>query len=112
MKKTVITLSLLLLLSTAAADEAATTAPVPEPPKIPPQVESGEVLEPEVTILEDKRGTVHQYSVNGRVYMVKIVPSSGPAYYLLDTNGDGELDVRQDHHPGNIAIPQWVLFSW
>ncbi|MES9844504.1 MAG: DUF2782 domain-containing protein [Candidatus Sedimenticola sp. PURPLELP] len=108
MKKTVLTLSLML---TAGCVMAEDRAPVPEPPVLPPQVESGEVLEPEVTIIESDKGKVHQYSVNGRVYMVKIVPTSGPAYYLLDSDGDGELDVRKDH-PTDVAIPQWVLFSW
>ena len=112
MKRTIIALGLLFILPLAMAGDATGPAPVPEPPQIPPQVESGEVLEPEVTIIEDDRGIVHQYRVNGQVYMVKVVPSSGPAYYLLDTNGDGTLDVQQDYHPGNIAIPQWVLFSW
>ncbi|OOZ37318.1 DUF2782 domain-containing protein [Solemya velesiana gill symbiont] len=108
MKKLALSFSLLLAASSALADEA---DPVPEPPEIPPQVESGEVLEPEVTIIESDKGKIHQYSVNGRVYMVKIVPVSGAPYYLLDSDGDGELDVRSDH-PTDIAIPQWVLFSW
>jgi hypothetical protein len=90
---------------------AADTAPAPEPPDLPPQVESGEVLEPEVTIIESDKGTIQQYSVNGHVYMAKIIPVAGPPYYLLDTDGDGELDVRKDH-PTEAATQQWILFSW
>lgn len=87
-------------------------ADLPQPPEIPPQVESGEVLEPEVTIVESDKGTTEEYRISGRLYMVKITPIAGPAYYLLDSNGDGVLDVREEARPGNISIPQWVLFSW
>lgn len=84
-----------------------------KPPEISaPEVESGEVVEPEVTIIEQEDKTVHQYSVNGHVYMVKIVPVGNfPPYYLLDLDGDGVMDVRRDG-PDDIAVPQWVLFRW
>ncbi|AKH22205.1 hypothetical protein AAY24_10710 [Sedimenticola thiotaurini] len=88
------------------------SAALPQPPEIPPQVESGEVLEPEVTIIESDKGTTEEYRISGRLYMVKITPVAGPPYYLLDSNGDGVLDVREEARPGNISIPQWVLFSW
>ncbi len=109
MKKISLILPILLLLPMALG--AVERATVPEPPTLPPQVESGEVLEPEVTIIESDKGTVEQYSLKGRVYMVKINPIAGPSYYLLDSDGDGEMDVREDH-PTKIAVPQWVLFSW
>lgn len=99
---------LALLLSTALAQDV---APVPEPPPLPEPMQSGEPMEPEVTITESEKGTIHQYSHNGRVYMVKIVPDAGPPYYLLDSNGDGTLDVLEDD-PTNVAVPQWVIFSW
>ncbi|MCW8847758.1 MAG: DUF2782 domain-containing protein [Sedimenticola sp.] len=110
MKRTLLASLLLLVLPYGAYAEE--PAPLPEPPDLPPQVESGEVLEPEVTIIESEKGTIQEYRINGRMYMVKITPIAGPPYYLLDNDGDGEMDVRQEAHPGNIAIPQWVLFSW
>lgn len=81
------------------------------PPRLPEQQQSGEALEPEVTIVETDRGTVHEYRVNGQLYMVKVVPRVGEPYYMLDTNGDGEMDTREDD-VRNVATPQWVLFSW
>jgi hypothetical protein len=83
----------------------------PQPPDIPAPVEGGEPLEPEVTIIESARGTVEEYRVGGQLYMVKVTPTRGPAYYLLDTDGDGQLDARSDD-PGDASINQWVLFRW
>ncbi len=112
MKKTMLALCLLVAVPMAAlAEEKGELSALPIPPELPPQVQSGEVLEPEVTISETAKGTVHRYSVNGRVYMVKVVPAAGPPYYFLDSDGDGELDARADDIH-NISVPQWVLFSW
>jgi len=84
-------------------------------PAVPPvttlDVDPGEGIEPDVTIMETDKGTIYEYSVHGRVYLVKIVPQAGPAYYLVDSTGDGRLDVRTNDI-GDISIPQWVLFSW
>jgi hypothetical protein len=112
MNKTLLAICLFVALPmlAMAADEGE-LQPLPGSPKLPPQVQSGKVLEPEVTIRETDKGTVHKYSVNGQVYMVKVVPEAGPPYYFIDSDGDGELDARvNDIH--NISVPQWVLFSW
>ncbi len=108
MKKTLTALSLMIAAPLVLAEEA---APVPEPPDLPSQVESGEVLEPEVTITETDKGTIHAYSRNGQVYMVKVIPMAGPPYYLLDTNGDGVLDARTSEVT-DVNIHQWELLSW
>ncbi len=99
------------LLLSAAGPLAAADDAVPEPPDLPPTLESGHSIEPEVTILETDKGRVTEYRVRGRLYMVRIQPVVGPAYFLLDTDGDGELDVREDD-PRNISIPQWILLRW
>nr|VFJ97639.1 MAG: Protein of unknown function (DUF2782) [Candidatus Kentron sp. H]VFJ98172.1 MAG: Protein of unknown function (DUF2782) [Candidatus Kentron sp. H]VFK03228.1 MAG: Protein of unknown function (DUF2782) [Candidatus Kentron sp. H] len=85
--------------------------PLPEPPPLPPRVESGEVMEPNVTIVQGKQHTIHEYRVNGRLYAIKIVPKNAPPYYLIDTDGDGTLDHRGGLS-GDLIVPQWVLFSW
>lgn len=86
-------------------------APAPEPPEIPEQVQSGETLEPEVTIIQKEQETVEEYRVNGRLYQVKITPTRGLPYYLIDTDGDGELETRANDITKS-QVPQWVLFSW
>jgi hypothetical protein len=88
-------------------DEPFLSAPtVPVPPNV------GERVEPEVTIIETDEETIYEYKVKGQTYMVKIEPVVGPPYYLLDTNGDGTLDVQDTRQRPNLALPQWLLFSW
>jgi hypothetical protein len=110
MNKTATLLSLLLAAPLVLAQEP---APVPEPPELPPQVESGKVMESEVTIVpgKDGKGTIHKYSRNGKVYMVKVVPEAGPPYYFLDTDGDGVLDARTSEVT-DVNIHQWEILSW
>ncbi|MGV6827622.1 MAG: DUF2782 domain-containing protein [bacterium] len=84
--------------------------PIPEPLVPPPEVES-ELIEPEVTIRESEDQTIYEYRVNGQIYMVKIQPSRGPAYYLMDLDGDGDMDVQGDD-PARIVVPHWVFFRW
>lgn len=88
------------------------TAPLPEQPDIPPPVESGENLEPDITIIRKGKDTIEEYRINGRLYMVKIKPSIGPPYYMVDTDGDGNMDVRRSDVQRDMSIPRWVLFSW
>jgi Protein of unknown function (DUF2782) len=110
-------LMILLLFSAAihAGDQSPATEPVPEPPDLPLPIESGEVLEPEepeITIKRRGPKTIQEYRINGALYMVKIVPDVGPAYYLIDTDGDGNMDVRHSNLERNLKIPQWVLLRW
>lgn len=100
-----------LLMSLAAV--AAETEAVPEPPEIPlPDViVDGEVIEPEVKIIKREEGTIYEYRINGQLYMVKVQPVKGPAYYMVDRDGDGEFDARSTD-PTSISVPQWILMRW
>ena len=94
------------------SDDHEEYAPVPEPPVLPDPVESGEALEPEITIIRRDDATITEYRVNGNLYMVKIVPAAGKPYYLIDRDGDGEMDGRMNDIYENITVPEWVLFNW
>ena len=114
MNKAITTLALTGSLSGSVllfAAEPQSQADLPPPPP-PPQVQSGETLEPEVSIIDRDGKTIEEYSVNGRVYAAKISPKGGPPYYIIDTDGDGQLDTRRTDIQGTPTIPQWVLFSW
>lgn len=69
-------------------------------------------LGPEVNILKKKHANIEEFRSNGKVYMIKVKPKKGPAYYLVDADGDGELDTRRNDLQPNFLIPSWVLFSW
>jgi len=105
MKSIVFTVSLAFSSALVHAQEAL------DPPPLPAPLQSGEALETEVTIVQRDDKTVYEYRVNGQMYMVKVVPKRGPAYYFLDQDGDGQLDAQR-YGPGDISIPQWVLFRW
>ena len=105
-------LSLILISNTSLAEQDQNSPPVPEPPELPMPVQSGETLEPDITIIRKGKKTIQEYRKNGELYMIKIVPAIGPAYYLLDTTGDGNMDVRSsDLNKGN-KINQWKILEW
>lgn len=86
--------------------------PLPEPPPIPERVHSGETLKPEVTIIKRKDATVEEYRANGLLYAIKVIPTKGKPYFLVDTDGDGELETRRSDLESNLLIPSWVLIRW
>lgn len=111
MKRLILSAMLGAAASVAAAQSETELKAFPEAPSIPSASYQGETIEPEITIIETEKETVYEYRVRGKLYMVKVQPQIGPPYFLLDSTGDGELDIREDR-VWNNAIPQWVLFSW
>ncbi len=105
---------LLLLPVLALAVEPNTNEPaaVPEPPDLPARVQSGEEMEPDITIIRKGTDTIQEFRRNGQLYMVKIKPQIGPSYYMLDTNNDGEMDVKKSDLDENTKINVWTLFEW
>lgn len=107
----VIFMFLFVYTSHVAAEDIA-PAVIPEPPELPAQIVSGESMAPDITITRKKKQTVTEYSVNGSVYMVKISPENAPAYYMVDTDGDGNLETRRYELEDGMNIPQWLIMSW
>jgi hypothetical protein len=68
--------------------------------------------EPEVTIIQKGQERVEEYRVNNQLYMIKITPAKGYPYYLVDTTGTGNFDMRRTQLDSNFVIPQWVLLRW
>ena len=46
----------------------------------------------------------------GQLTHVKVTPAKGPAYEILDTNGDGRID--QKDAPNGVQPVGWTLFKW
>jgi hypothetical protein len=76
----------------------------------PGLIEDG--LEPEINIQQFDNREVQEYSVNDRVYMVKITPAVGSPYYLVDPDGTGEMEYKRDTVGLEVNPPQWTLFRW
>jgi len=106
---------LLAMALTVAGVVEAQDAPPPPPIRepLPPKVQDeDEMIAPEVRIRQDEKGrTVEEYVANGRVYMVKITPVVGPSYYMLDTTGDGILNIRHEQFEP-VKPVYWKLFEW
>ena len=76
----------------------------------PELIEDG--LEPEIKIQQFDNREVQEYSVNDRVYMVKITPAAGSPYYLVDPDGTGEMEYKRDTVGLEVNPPRWTLFRW
>ncbi len=65
-----------------------------------------------VVIKAPKQKTIDEYRVNGKLYMIRITPEKGAPYYLVDADGDGNLETRSNELAPDFLIPSWVIFSW
>jgi len=93
-------------------DELPPVEMLPEAPPPPPPVASGEILEPDITIRHGEQQTVSEYRLNGHLYMIKVTPHKGYSYYLVDADGDGELETKRYELDPGFQVPSWVIFSW
>lgn len=100
---------LVLLVAPAAAEKRVPIITAPPPPE---ELTQGEEVSPSVTIVERPWAMIEEYSVNGQVYAVKITPVVGPAYYLYDADGGGELDTRIEAVGETPRINQWKIIQW
>lgn len=102
------------LVAFAQASVAQTGTPLPPPIRepLPPKIsDPDEQIQPEVRIRREADRTVEEYLSAGRVYMVRIQPAVGPAYYLIDSTGDGLLDLRHDRFEP-VKPVYWKIFRW
>ena len=91
--------------------ETAREAPIPEKAQAEAEPEASEVFPPAVSIMtRDNGDRVEEYRQNGQLYMVKVTPARGPAYYLMDTDGNGKLN-RDDRDP-RVAPVHWTIYEW
>lgn len=113
-------LDLSLLIATAmitsaamAQDEGSASDDPAAPPPLPPKVQ-GEQIEPTVNIRRDEEDNlIEEYSLNGRVYMVKVTPKLGIPYYYLDDDGDGKLELQAGQEAMNPVQPvYWKIKEW
>jgi hypothetical protein len=102
----------LLAFPLLAAEKPPALEAVPDAPESPAVVESGEEMEPDITITRKAKKTIQEYRRGGKLYMIKVIPDIGPPYYFLDTNGDGKMDVRRTDLDRDSNINMWKLLEW
>jgi len=92
----------------AAPADAEVIDEVPSPPK----VQSGETLEgePQVTIRKKENKTLHEYRMNGELYMIKVIPDHGKPYYLYREDQQSDW-VNVGPNPP-LAVPKWTIFTF
>ena len=98
-----------LSVGTALAQEKPNLEPLPYIPP-PPGVVDPE-LEPQITITQKGEDKVEEYRIKGRLYMIRVTPSHGKSYYLIDTRGDGLMRRYDDLSP-NFMVPMWVIHQF
>lgn len=94
----------------SADDEEFAEAPLP--PDLPESMESGKIVEPQVTIIRTEKQVIEEYRLNGHLYKIKVTPAVGPVYYLIDEDGDGNMEKKMSDIYNTERVPQWVLFKW
>lgn len=107
-----ILLSLLAFPAFAVDEKPPRLDPVPEVPEPPMPVQSGETLEPDITIIRRGKKTIQEYRRGNKLYMIKVVPDIGPPYYFIDSDGDGTMDVRGNDLDRGKNINMWKLLEW
>lgn len=85
------------------------TVPLEEPPPPPAVIEGSPAPEPQVRVRKDAAGSVHEYRLKGRLYMMRVVPAVGRPYVLVDHRGDGTFSRQENTLDPGLRVPQWVL---
>ena len=103
--------SLLFVATSALAQtgKPADLQPLPAVPPPPPEIiPFDSALEPQVTIRKREGDTIEEYRRDGRMYMIKVTPSHGVPYYLVDTEGDGNF-ARLESLDDRVRVPMWII---
>jgi len=93
--------------SAAYAQQPPRLEPLPEPPP-PPGIRDPVGDEPRIRIAPRDGDRVEELRQNGRVIMLKITPSNGIPYYLIDTTGSGNW-MRRDSLDDGVRVPMWTI---
>ena len=91
---------LLTLTAALAITGCATTGTAGGTPEIPADAVAATRMQP-------NGDEITEYRVAGQLRVVKVQPRRGPAFYLVDRNGDGRLDDDP-----NVSPVYFKLFEW
>lgn len=71
---------------------------------------ANDVNEPKITIYHTEDKTFYEYTRDGEVLEIKVVPKKGKPYYLVPA-GDEDEGFREQTE-SSLRVPKWVIFSW
>ncbi len=78
-------------------------------PTLAPEAKTG----PKAQIKAPKGSHIEEYKVDGKVYMVKVIPPKPfPPYYLVDKGGTGRFTEVPQTAAEHLSVPHWVIFRW
>ena len=125
MRKALLVLLLALAFDASAQSTARPrppgTSPLEAPPPLPttdvtreprPDDKRDSALEPQVTVRMEGDQKIEEYRVNGKLYMMRVTPKSGPSYVLMDQKGDGTFSKHDNPLDSGVRVPQWVLLTF
>ncbi len=70
-----------------------------------------DLADAQVAVRTEANGDViEEYRVGSVLRMVKVTPVRGPAYYLVDENGDGLLDKSRGEGP--VSPVYFKIYGW
>lgn len=99
-----------LSIASAAIAQDATRPKSAQAPR-PPVITGDPALEPEITIIQKEGAKVEEYRLRGKLFAMKVTPSAGPPYWLIDERGDGQF-IRRDNLDTGLRVPQWVIMTF
>jgi hypothetical protein len=111
MRRTLLSIAALaaLLATPVFAQNATNAQPLPAVPPPPPEIIPFDAaLEPQVTIRKRDGDTIEEFRMSGRIYMLKVTPSHGVPYYLVDSQGNGNF-TRMETLDDRTRVPMWIL---
>lgn len=104
--------SLAIAVLAGCTSTLATTAwPQPSLSELDLRVTEADIA-PQVRVRDYENRTVEEFSVNNNVYMVRITPAAGAPYYLIDSDGSGDMEWNRGRPGLDLQVPQWALISW
>ena len=109
MRIAVLLFASLLAVPALARDKPPRLEPLPDIPPPPGMVDPA--LEPQITIVQKGQDKVEEFRIKGRLYMIKVTPSHGKPYFLIDHKGDGLMRRYDDLSP-NFQVPMWVIHEF
>jgi hypothetical protein len=99
-----------LIVAPALAQNRSDLQPLPAVPPPPPEMAPFDAaLEPEVTIKKREGETVEEHRINGKLYMIRVIPENGVPYVLIDRQGDGEFTTMETPGSPALSVPMWVI---